>query len=104
MALYCQISEVTRPHPAAVVVEFAVYDDATTPATVVIARASVGFQFVLYDATGAAVAETAAQRRARLRGEFDAYCARLLANVATADAEFAALRSAAIGYRYPAGT
>lgn len=101
MALYCEITNMSRPHPATIMVHFRMLDDATTPHTVVIASATHGFSAVLRDDAGVIVAETNAQRRNRLRAEFDAYCQRLIDGATAANTAFETLRTQAIGYRYP---
>lgn len=101
MALYCEITDMSRPHPATIMVHFRMLDDATTPATVLIASATHGFSAVLRDDAGAIVAETNTQRRNRLRGEFDAYVRRLIDGADAANTAFETLRTQAVGYRYP---
>ena len=102
MALYCEITDVTRPNPLAIMSHFQVLDDATTPATVVIASATHGFDAVLRDGAGAIVPETQAERRARLKAEFDAYAQRIIDAITASATGFDTLRTAAIGYRFPA--
>ncbi len=101
MARYLSIVDMTRPRPDVVMVHFEMRDDATTPVAVVL-TGTHGFQAVRYDETGAVVSETLAQRRARLKAEFDAYAQRMLDQATAGDAQFENIRSAALGYRYPA--
>jgi hypothetical protein len=79
---------------------FDVRNDATTPHTVELSG-SHGFATAIYDEGGAVINETLNQRRARLRAEFDAYAKRLLDQATAGDAQFEAIRTSALGYRYP---
>ncbi len=101
MARYLIVTEMTRPRPDVVMVHFDLRDDATTPHTVVLSGTH-GFQAVRYDETGAVVSETLAQRRARLKAEFDSYAQRMLDQATAGDAQFENIRSSALNYRYPA--
>ena len=101
MAHYCLITDMTRPHPAAITLEFDLLDDSAIPPTVVMGGASHGFSTVIYDPAGNPIPETVVQMRQRLRAEFDAYAARLILAVEGGDANFDTLRAQAIGYRYP---
>lgn len=101
MALYAQITDMTRPRPDVVMIAFELRDDTPEPDAVLMS-ATHGFAFVRYDdTTGAIVTETLAQRRTRLQTEFNAYIQRIIDQATAGNAQFATLRSQAVGYRYP---
>lgn len=100
MALYAIVTDLTRPRPDVAMVHFELRDDAPEPDSVVLSGTH-GFQFVRYDEAGAIVAETLAQRRTRLQSEFNAYIQRIINQASAGDAQFATIRSQALGYRYP---
>jgi hypothetical protein len=101
MALYCEITDLVKVGGHSLSVEFTMYDDATTPPTVVMANASTGFSVVNYDANGAIIPETSNQKRQRMKAEYDAYTARLMDMVTNVNTHFDALKQQAIGYRNP---
>lgn len=101
MALYAVIVEVSQPRPDVAMVHFELRDDTPNPDAVILAGTH-GFRFVIRDVNGIPIAETATQRRNRMRAEFDAYVGELIDQATAVAAGFSALRTAALGYRFPA--
>lgn len=100
MAYYCEVTDLTRPNPGTIIIEFQLKDD--TDDSVVQDSMSLGFQVTRYDTNGDPVAETGVQKRQRMAAEFNDYAARIITDVELVDANFAALLADAVGYRYPA--
>lgn len=96
MALKAVVTDLSRPNPYAILVHFEIRDAGTN--ALVLGPATHGFNIVKYDANGAVIAETATQRRARLKAEFDAYADTLMVSIGMVDAGFADLEAWAVGY------
>jgi hypothetical protein len=97
--LYGIITNLTNEPRHIAMVEYQIIEDSTD--TVVVQRGTIGFNWVNYDVNGVAISETDAQRRARLRSEFDNYMKRLIDQMVMSDSKFETLKTQAIGYRYP---
>lgn len=99
MAYYCEVTNLTRPSTHVIMVHFDMRDDAVEPHAEIMAG-TVGFNVIIVDTNGDEIVETGAEKRARLRAEYDGYCSRLIRASEMIDSHFDALRTQAIGYIY----
>lgn len=100
MAYYCEVTDLTRPNPGTIMIEFHMKDDAD--GSVVRDNMSLGFQVTRYDQNGDVIVETGDQKIARMAAEFNDYSARIITDTVLVDEHFDYLKSIAVGYRYPA--
>ena len=100
MAYYGQITDMTRPRRDVVMIHFTIYDDAPEPDEVILSG-TMGFPVVIYNPDGTVVTETLVQKRARMKAAYDAYVTRIIEQMQGGDTAFEAMRSQALGYRYP---
>lgn len=102
MAYYSEVMDLRRPSPHVLMIHFELRDDATDPESVLM-TGTLGFNVFQRDGNGDIIAEALTEKRARLKATYDSYIQRLIDAAEQVDQHFEALRSQAVGYRYPAG-